>query len=119
MTKCGGLIKEKTSIKTTEGGFFVHYTTKGYHSDGPDWSHGYEFTKTNLYCPSCGSQTVYACEKLEEDNAGWQHLCTVCGYGFMGMDRPYLDMPKELIPTILAHWLVTTVEGECEDERTS
>ena len=43
------------------------------------------------YCPKCGLQEVIQCKEIDEDNAGWQHYCTECDYGYMSYEDSYLD----------------------------
>ena len=60
----------------------------------------YEYTETLLFCPSCGEKTVVRVPSVHEDNAGDQHICYSCTYGFMH-DKEYVDIPRPAVMDIV------------------
>lgn len=58
------------------------------------------FNKTQLFCPNCGEQTVVRVPSVYEENAGDQHICYSCTYGFMH-DGEYVDLPRNAVVDIV------------------
>lgn len=56
---------------------------------------------TDWFCPSCGKKVVYECPKVDEDNAGHQHVCVACGYTFMHHEGNYQDVSNETIDELM------------------
>lgn len=64
--------------------------------------HNLKWIFTNWYCPKCGKQTVVKLPKVDEDNAGCQHICWTCKFGFMH-EGDYTDLyPEEVDEVILS-----------------
>lgn len=59
---------------------------------------------TGCFCPKCGSQTVVKLPSVLEDNAGVQHVCCSCSFGFfLPDDGDYMDLePAEVDKVITA-----------------
>ncbi len=50
---------------------------------------------TEWYCQKCGKQTVVEIPIEWEENAGHQHICFSCGFGFMSPNKDYMDLSDQ------------------------
>lgn len=66
---------------------------------------------TALYCPKCGSRSVVCLPRVDEDNAGVQHLCYSCGFGFMHPEgeMPYCDLSERERQQVI-RWVQSRVD---------
>lgn len=82
--------------------------------------HNLKWNFTKWHCPKCGKQTVIELPGVDEDNAGHQHICYSCKFGFMH-DGDYTDLyPNEVDQVVSAAQQVlaqpTRLSGSPADE---
>ena len=76
--------------------------------------HDLKWNYTEWYCQKCGKQTVVELPGVDEDNAGWQHLCFSCGFGFMSPGEDYTDLrSNEKTAVMVAVQQSTRPTGMC------
>lgn len=64
-------------------------------------SHNLDWRFTDWHCPACGKKTVVELPGVDEDNAGNQHICYRCRFGFMHQGD-YTDLYPEEVDKVIS-----------------
>lgn len=99
----GNVVEDSIRCQKIDGNLHIEYLTYAFRTNETSWERRFEWKPTQLFCPGCGSKRkVYASEDIREDNAGEQHLCLNCGFGFMHpIDEQYNEVPTLVIEKMM------------------